>query len=139
MIPKIGDIVRLRKEFVKGILLISNEVIKENWLKIYKDFGNKDLIVIKIFQQTIDPKDYFVSLKNAMRDAGLILGLSLNKFGQAIECPDIGIVLELALNRESSTCSIDNSLYCTCGGPTSLVTIYFQDVKVCKTCKKEQL
>ena len=121
MIPKVGDIVRLTKEFI--------EYHKERWSGEEEEAGDWlfkfedcNILILKTFKNvvTIQRED-----DSAVSQ---ILYMSSGKFYESGSGP---IVFEMVKE------SLNNSSFCNCGGPF-VITGFTSSYKVCTVCHKEQ-
>lgn len=65
----------------------------------------------------------------------IVIGMGYDTFG--IDIYFARIDEKIRFDREELDLSVENNIYCSCDGPTKMVPIGNDVVKVCERCKKE--
>ena len=90
-------------------------------------------------------KDPVTEIHYFLSGDSLVMGTNYGRspqiyFTQLLEITDLprNILNFVSTGASTSTSAkADGGIYCSCGGPTTIVPIFGDMVKVCKTCKKE--
>jgi len=134
MIPEKGDTVQLSLKFIEE----ASPMTKDKhgvWYEDVKNLPGQSLTVsgVEMITDIDDEKMFRIGLYNKQKRYRVC---TLDPSGRLI---GYGIKAKMFTLVTETVESIQNNIYCHCGGTTKVVTINHDTFKFCTSCRKEQL